>query len=165
MELARQQEFPAMVVRGTVLRGWALAVQGQQAEGMAQIRQGMDAQGMMGRVHRPYHLAMLAEVSGQIGQTAEALRLLVEALALTHQYGGHFYEAEVHRLTGELLLMQRCGRGCVGKPASRIVDERRTCGPSDRSIASTNRGGNLLSPGPRRRPSASRPNRWSCGRR
>jgi hypothetical protein len=30
---------------------------------------------------------------------------------LTHQYGGHFYEAEVHRLTGEILLMQDAGGG------------------------------------------------------
>ena len=54
---------------------------------------------------------MLAEVSAWIGQTAEALRLLDEALALTHQFGGHFYQAEVHRLTGEILLMQDVGGG------------------------------------------------------
>jgi hypothetical protein len=65
------------------------------------MRQGMDAEGMIGRVQRPYRLAMLAEIYGQIGQTAEALRLLAEALVLTHQYGGHFYAAEVHRLIGE----------------------------------------------------------------
>ena len=139
-----------MVARGTFPRGWALAVQGQRAEGIAHMREGMDAEGMMGRVQRPYRGAMLAEVYGQIGQTAEALRLLAEARVLTHQYGGHFYAAEVHRLTGELLLCAY-GRGCVGEPISRIVDERRTCGPGDRPIAPTNRGGNLVSPGPRRR--------------
>ena len=48
MELARQQEFPARGVRGTVLRGWALAAQGQSTEGIAQMRQGMDAQRSMG---------------------------------------------------------------------------------------------------------------------
>ena len=107
--LARQQELPLMVARGAFPRGWALAVQGQRAEGIAHMRLGMDAEGMIGRVQRPYRVAMLAEAYGQIGQTAEALRLLAEALALTHQYGGHFYEAEVHRLTGELLLMQHTG--------------------------------------------------------
>jgi tetratricopeptide (TPR) repeat protein len=115
--LARQQDLPLMVVRGTFPRGWALAVQGQQAEGIAQIRQVMDAEGMMGRVNRPYRVAMLAEIYGQIGQTAEALRLLAEALALTHQYGGHFYEAEVHRLTGEVRLMQDVGEGLSGSTA------------------------------------------------
>ena len=53
MELARQQEFPARVVRGTVLRGWALAAQGQSTEGIAQMRQGMDAQRSMGAIAAP----------------------------------------------------------------------------------------------------------------
>jgi predicted ATPase len=107
--LARQQELPLMVARETFPRGWALAWQGQRAEGIAHMRQGMDAEGMIGRVQRPYRLAMLAEIYGQIGQTAEALRLLAEALVLTHQYGRHFYAAEVHHLIGELLLMQDAG--------------------------------------------------------
>ena len=98
--LAWQQELPGMVARGTFPRGWALAVQGLWGEGIALMRQGMDAQGMLGRVQHPYRLAMLAEIYGQIGQTVEALPILAGALALTHYYGGHFYEAEVHRLTG-----------------------------------------------------------------
>jgi hypothetical protein len=57
----------------------------------------------------PYRLAILAEAYGQIGETAEAL-------ALTRSHGGHFYEAEVHRLTGELLLMQDAGVGVSGSP-------------------------------------------------
>ena len=105
-----------MVMRGTFPRGWALAVRGQRAEGITQMRQGMDAEGMIGRVQSPYRLALLAEVCGQIGQTQEARRLLTEALALTQQYGGHFYEAEVHRLTGEILLMQHAGRDVSGNP-------------------------------------------------
>ena len=66
---------------------------------------------MGARLQRPYDLALLAEVSAWRGQTAEALRLLDEALALIRQLGGHFYQAEVHRLTGEILLMQDVGGG------------------------------------------------------
>jgi hypothetical protein len=43
------------------------------------------------------------------GQTAEAQRLLAEALTLIRHFGGHFSEAEVHRLTGEVLLIQDAG--------------------------------------------------------
>jgi tetratricopeptide (TPR) repeat protein len=111
IELARQQEFPARGVRGTVLRGWALAAQGQSTEGIAQMLQGMDAHRSMGAMQRPYDLALLAAAYGWRGQTADALRLLAEALALTHRYGGYYYQAEVHRLTGEVLLMQDAGRG------------------------------------------------------
>jgi predicted ATPase len=105
--LARQQEFPAMELRGTFLWGWALAAQGQSTEGIAQMRQGMNAQRMVGtETARPYRLALLVEASAWTGQTTEALRLLDEALAVTHQCGGHFYQAEVYRLIGEVLLME-----------------------------------------------------------
>ena len=136
MALAGQQEFPLMVARGTFPRGWAPAVQGQRAEGIAQMRQGMDAEGMIGRVNRPHRVAMLAEIYGRIGQTAEALLLLAEALALTHQYGGHFYQAEVHRLTGEVLLTQGAGGGVSRNPPPELpmIDGHKdeATGPSSR---------------------------------
>src|SRR6266850_6745147 len=48
----------------------------------------------------------------------------------------------------------RCGPGRFGKPTSRTVDDGRTRGRGDRPIVPTNRGGNLLSPDPRRGPAA-----------
>jgi class 3 adenylate cyclase len=66
--LARQQEFPSMMARGTVQRGWALAAQGQETEGMAQIGQSMDAQRTMGaELMVPYRLASRAEADRRIG--------------------------------------------------------------------------------------------------
>jgi predicted ATPase len=115
--LAQQQELPLMMVRGTFPRGWALAAGGQVTEGIAHMHQGIDARG---EVQRPYRLTLLAEAYGRIGQTVEARRLLAEALTLTHRYGGHFYEAEVHRLTGELLLMQDAGEATG--PSPRLVE-------------------------------------------
>jgi tetratricopeptide (TPR) repeat protein len=53
MVLARQQEFPAREVRGSVLRGWARAAQGQSTEGIAQMRQGMHAHRSMGLATAP----------------------------------------------------------------------------------------------------------------
>jgi hypothetical protein len=62
MELARQQEFPDRVARGTVLQDWALAAQGQRAEGIAQMHQGLDTQrSLRAQMQRPYDLALLAE--------------------------------------------------------------------------------------------------------
>jgi predicted ATPase len=103
-----------------VLRGWALAAQGQSAEGIPQMRQGMDAHRSMGAMQRPYDLALLAQAYAWIGQTTEARHLLAEALALTHRYGGYYYQAEVHRLTGEILLMQDAGEGILGSPAPEL---------------------------------------------
>jgi predicted ATPase len=135
--LGRQQELPGMVARGTIPRGWALTAQGQATAGITQMHQGMGAQRTMGVVALlPYRLAILAEAYGRVGQTAEALRLLAEALALTHQYGGHFYEAEVHRLTGEILLMRDAGGSVAGSPPPDLsmIDAREgeATGPSSR---------------------------------
>ena len=54
----------------------------------------------------PSALAQLAEAYGQSGQVEEGLSLLAEALAVGDQTGARFWEAEVQRLTEELLLRQ-----------------------------------------------------------
>jgi predicted ATPase len=51
-----------------------------------------------------YYLALLAEAYGHSGQAERGLRVLAEALAAVHQTGERFYEAELYRLQGELLL-------------------------------------------------------------
>ena len=53
---------------------------------------------------RPYCLAMLAEAYAQNGQAEEGLAVVAEALAAVETTGERFYEAELHRLRGELLL-------------------------------------------------------------
>src|SRR5262249_56251028 len=52
----------------------------------------------------PFHLALLAEVCAQVGQTAAGLEALAEALATLAKSGVRWWEAELHRLRGELLL-------------------------------------------------------------
>jgi predicted ATPase len=49
-------------------------------------------------------LALLAEASARGGQTTEGLEALAEALALLTTSGVRWWEAELHRLRGELLL-------------------------------------------------------------
>jgi predicted ATPase len=69
------------------------------------MRHGLAAYQVTGaEAWRPFYLALLAEAYGKAGQMLEGLRLLTEALALADQIGGHWYEAEVHRLKGELFL-------------------------------------------------------------
>ncbi len=70
-----------------------------------QIRQGLAASQAIGTVRdRPYHLALLAEVSAQVGQTTEGLEALAEALVTLPKSGARWWEAELYRLRGELLL-------------------------------------------------------------
>jgi predicted ATPase len=105
--LSGKQSSAQWLARGTILRGWALAWQGQGAEGLAQMCQGLSAfraTGAEGR--RTCFLALLAEGYRGTGEVKEGLRVLAEALAAAHNRGEHYCEAELHRLTGELLLLQ-----------------------------------------------------------
>src|SRR5262249_14702419 len=52
----------------------------------------------------PHFLALMAEALGADGQTKEALRVLDEALEIAERTGERYYDAELHRLKGELQL-------------------------------------------------------------
>jgi predicted ATPase len=103
--LATEQGFAERVMIGNILRGWALAAQRQGEAGIAQLRQGLAAwQAAGAAVGRAYKLSLLAEAYGNVGQTAEGLNALAEALACAHTTGERCWEAELYRLKGELLL-------------------------------------------------------------
>jgi predicted ATPase len=107
LTLASEHDFRYFAAQATVQRGRALAEQGQIEEGIAQLRQGFaywEATGVQYR--RPLFLAWLAEAYGKAGQAEEGLSVLDEALTQVEQTGERYYEAELHRLKGELLMMQ-----------------------------------------------------------
>jgi TOMM system kinase/cyclase fusion protein len=105
MALASEKGFPQMVAAGMITRGWALAMQGQGEEGIVQLHQGMAAfRSAAGGLDRPRYLALLAEAYGQVGQIEAGLTTLAEALAVAHKTGGRYWEAELYRLKGELVL-------------------------------------------------------------
>lgn len=103
--LSTAQGIPTWLANSTVLWGWALAAQGQGETGIAQLRQGLAARRATGgEVERSYFLALLAEAHWKIGQAEEGLNILAEALSFVDKTGERFYEAELWRLKGELLL-------------------------------------------------------------
>ena len=90
---------------GTVLLGEALAAQGQIMEGIAQMREGWITLRDSGtKLNRSYILGLLAEAYGKVGQTEEGFAHLSEALDVIDESGGRWWEAELYRLKGELLL-------------------------------------------------------------
>ena len=84
------------------------------------MRQGLAASRATGaRVGWPYILALLAEAHGKVGQTEEGLTVLAEALDVVNKTGERFYEAELYRLKGELLLNAERGmRNVESNPQS-----------------------------------------------
>jgi class 3 adenylate cyclase/predicted ATPase len=105
--ITQEWGFPMWLAASTVCRGWAQAVQGEGAAGIAQMRQGLVNWQTLGvALLEPYWLTLLAAAYGQVGQPEEGLCVLSEALSILNSNGEHFWEAELHRLKGTLLLAQ-----------------------------------------------------------
>jgi predicted ATPase len=105
--LATEHGFPLWVAGGTIARGWALAMQGQGEEGLAQVCQGITAWRATGAaLSVPYLCTVLTEVAAHLGHTADGLQTLAEASILVEQHEERYWEAEICRLRGVLLLRQ-----------------------------------------------------------
>jgi serine/threonine protein kinase/predicted ATPase len=103
--VASEHGFSFWLAGGSVLSGWALAATGALDEGADRLRQGLRDWAATGSVtYRTYYLALLADVLARRGQVPEGLDVLAESLALVEQTGEGLFEAELHRLRGELLL-------------------------------------------------------------
>jgi predicted ATPase len=90
---------------GTIVRGWSLAQQGQGEAGLAQLRQGVAAvRATEAPFFGTYNLTLLAEAYYTVGEPAAGLAVLAEVMALVEQTGERYWEAEIYRLKGELLL-------------------------------------------------------------
>ncbi len=112
--------FPTWTAIGTVLQGWELTRVEQVTAGLTQMREGLAALRAMGaEILRPNMLALLADACERGGQLEDGLGALEEALVTAEQHTERFYEAELHRLKGELILRQ--WRKVSAKPASRDI--------------------------------------------
>jgi len=110
MALARDRGFPSWLLYSTIVHGWALSAQGQHAQALTQIPQALTALQATGqRQGWPYFLALLAEAYGRGGDAAAGLQRLAEALAVVDDTEERWWEAELYRLKGELLLQQATG--------------------------------------------------------
>ena len=107
-----------------MLRGGALAGQGAVEEAIACIRAGITRWTQLGRTHYlPYGLALLAEGLARHGDRAAALAALRQGLETADATGEHFWDAELHHLTGTVLL------------AENKLDEGQACPRSKRSVS------------------------------
>src|SRR5205085_1927902 len=104
----------------TIARGWALMEQERTEEVIQQIRQGIANHQATGtEVMRAHYLALLAEALAKNKQAEEGLRLLQVAQERVHQNGEGYYEAELYRLKGELLLLQSTDQVACGATTER----------------------------------------------
>jgi predicted ATPase len=101
--LASEQGFAQWAAWGQILQGWAGAQQGEATTGIARIRDGLASAAAAGtRLLIPFHLALLAEALALAGEIEEGLAALDDALAKAAASGERGWDAEIHRLHGEL---------------------------------------------------------------
>jgi predicted ATPase len=106
--LATEQGFSRGGARTTFLQGWLLVERGHQEAGISQMSKVLagerDREGPV-RWSVQY-AAVLAEAYRNAGQLSEGLIIVTDALAAAYQTECRYYEAELHRMKGELLLTQ-----------------------------------------------------------
>jgi predicted ATPase len=101
--VASEHGFPQWTAAGRVLQGWAGAQRGEATTGIARIRDGLAAYEATGaRISTPFYLALLAEALALAGKIEEALAALEDALAKAAASAERGWDAEIHRLCGEL---------------------------------------------------------------
>ena len=103
--LAGEYGFPVWSAGGHMLRGWAQVELGDVDAGLTEIRQSVDAlerTGALTWVHFARYL--LAQSLSKIGGREDALKLVDQTLAAIEGTSGRWYEAELSRLKGDLLL-------------------------------------------------------------
>jgi len=89
----------------TCFEGWVAGTRGNLDEGIALIESGVADWHHTGtRAHLPHLLALLAELYLRDGRLNAAGERLAEARAQAESSGERYWEAELHRLEGEVLL-------------------------------------------------------------
>jgi predicted ATPase len=125
VSLSEEYGFASFAGGGLDLHGWALLMEGDTDEGIAESRRGLALSRETGALlHEPYVLALLAEALRAAGRSDEAHQAVDKALELTNRTGERWYEAELHRLSGELRLDREALSGERGALATRPPKHR-----------------------------------------
>lgn len=142
--LAREHGFSLMLAWSSTIAGWAAVQNNQGAGGLDAITQGIGAaRGSGSDQFLPYLLGMLADASltaGRVGQGVEAVR---EALALAERTGEGFFEAELHRLRGDLIVASRGLAGDARTAYLEAIDVARDQGAAMLALRAAVRLGRL----------------------
>jgi len=107
VEVATEQGFLMWRAQGTIYRGWAKLKNGDVAEGISLLRSGSAAYRATGpEMWMPHYIALLAAAYEVVGQIEEAATLFDDALHIVERTKERWFEAELNRYKGRLLLRQ-----------------------------------------------------------
>ena len=100
--VASEHGFTLWAALGQLLQGWADVQKGEATLGIGGIRDGLAATEATTTYVSPLFLTLLAEALALAGKIEEALATLDNALAKAAVTGERSWDAEIHRLRGEL---------------------------------------------------------------
>ena len=124
---ARERGLAMVVAVGRIMQGAARAMLDPRDEAVDEIREAMAAYRATGaRFQSTYHLILLAQALAACGRYDEGLSALREAAALVEETGERYFEAEIHRLEGQLRLAESAHRRARSQ-AARNSSERASC--------------------------------------
>jgi TOMM system kinase/cyclase fusion protein len=105
LSLSTEHDFPFYRPWAMMLRGWVLTERGELLQGIAAMRAGLNEYQVIGaEVLRPAFLSLIADAHGKAGQVEKAFGALDEAQALADKCHEQWWQAELYRLRGELIL-------------------------------------------------------------
>jgi predicted ATPase len=107
IQLSLANGFPQWTAVGEILQGWARSGREQSQKGQASMQRALAAFRASGaRVVLSYFLSLIADAYLRYGDCVDGLAVIAEAFAVIEETDERFYEAELYRLKGELLLQQ-----------------------------------------------------------
>ena len=99
------EQNPGFLTRTHIFRAWLIAREGKP-QGIALLRDAIAKRAAFrSALYSPMYGSLLAEACASLGRIDEALTVLDESLPMA-ETEQHYYEAELHRLRGEVMLMR-----------------------------------------------------------
>jgi predicted ATPase len=97
--------------------------EGRSNEGLEEIHRALEGRERLGMGSRPSTLAVLVEAHLKMKQPAAGLQALEDAFSRVEPTGQRIYEPELHRLKGELLLVQDASNAAQAEECFRTAIE------------------------------------------
>jgi adenylate cyclase len=103
--LCEEQGFAYRLSQSQILQGWARVASERDTAAVEQIRTGIEKTRATGaEILRPYYLTLFADACVQAKCYPSGLQAVEEALRVVDHSSERFFEAELRRLRGELLV-------------------------------------------------------------
>ncbi|HYA81504.1 MAG TPA: hypothetical protein VED87_11295, partial [Methylocystis sp.] len=104
--LAEEKSAPAFIVHGMADQGCVLAASGAAAKAVPVLERAIaDDRALASTVEIPSLLSVLAKCHAELGRFDGARRCIAEAIAAAEASGERWWEADLHRVAGEVELM------------------------------------------------------------